>query len=152
VTVATSFEHQDDDNLAGRCQQSNDLVHYDPAPQNQHPFQTMPSLSLFLSVTGVVLMLHSAYSCMHYRSLLQDMDLLQDNNNNKYPIPPMDVYVEVALSFVMILLGELLSMGKLQSVDVFSTSKRQPLMAPPYRSRDFDIYNNRSRVLLQKSS
>ncbi|KAG7341478.1 hypothetical protein IV203_023430 [Nitzschia inconspicua] len=90
---------------------------------------------------------------MHYRSLLQDMDLLQDDNHQLYPIPPMDVYVEVALSFVMILFGELLGMGKLQTVDVFSSqSTRKPLVAPPYRTRDFDIYNNRSKMRLQKSS
>jgi hypothetical protein len=110
----------------------------------------MPSVTVFLSVTGVFLMIHSAYSCMHYRSLLQDMDLLQ--HGKQYPIPPMDVYLEVAVSFVMILLGELLSMGKLQSVDVFSSqSTRKPLVAPLYRTRDFDIYNQRSVVQLKKS-
>jgi hypothetical protein len=109
------------------------------------------SLSVFLSVTGVILMIHSAYNCMHYRSLLQDMDLLQ--YDNQYPIPPLDVYFEVAVSFVMILLGELLDMGKLQSVDVFSSqTTRKSLVAPPYRTRDFDIYNNRSVVLQMKKS
>jgi hypothetical protein len=112
----------------------------------------MPSASFILSTIGGVLMLHSAYSCMHYRSLLQDMDLIQEGSQNQYPIPPMDVYIEVAVAFGLILLGELISVGKLQPVDIFASQERKPLMAPAYRTRDFDIYNNRSRKRLQKSS
>ncbi|KAL3897988.1 MAG: hypothetical protein SGARI_006782, partial [Bacillariaceae sp.] len=101
----------------------------------------MPSNSFIISTIGGVLLLHSAYSCMHYRSLLQDMDLIgeQDDTQNEYPIPPMDVYIEVAVAFGLILLGELISVGKMQPVDIFASKDRKPLMAPPYRTRDFDV-------------
>ena len=97
-------------------------------------------------------MLHSAYSCMHCRALLQDLDLIQEDGQNDYPIPPVDVYIEVSIAFGLILLGELISVGKLQPVDVLASQDRKPLVAPAHRTRDFDIYNNRSRKRLQKLS
>lgn len=107
---------------------------------------------------GGIFMLHAAYSCMHYRSLLQDMDLLPDENNNSglqeqyYAIPPMDVYVEVAAAFALLLLGELITVGKMQPVDIFaSQDQRKPLVAPAHRTRDFDVYHNRSRKRLPKA-
>ena len=109
----------------------------------------MPSVSFLLSTVGGVLMLHAAYSCLHYRSLLQDMDLIEQHH--EYPIPPMDVYIEVAVAFALILVGELTGIGKLQSVDIFAAT-RKPLIAPAHRTRDFDVYNNRSRKRLQKTS
>ncbi len=108
----------------------------------------MPSISFVLKATGALLMLHAAYSCMHYRSILQDLDLLEMNAGT-----PGDVYVEVALSFVLIMVGELISMGPLQSVDVLSSQeKKQPLVAHPHKTRDFDVYSNRSKVLLRRTA
>lgn len=99
---------------------------------------------------GAVIMMHAAYSCMHYRSILQDLDLQDDPT---YTIPPLDVYIEIAVSFGMILLGELIGIGSLQSVDIIaSATKRRPLVAPAYRTRDFDIYFNRSKVVMSKST
>jgi Membrane magnesium transporter len=110
----------------------------------------MSPVSVFLSSAGAVLLLHAAYSCMHYRSILQDLDL---NDDPSYSIPPVDVYVEVAVSFGMIVLGELIGMGSLQPVDIFASSKkRKPLMAPAHRTRDFDLYCNRSKAAIFKSS
>jgi hypothetical protein len=146
------------------------------------------SISLFLKGTGAVLMLHAAYSCMHYRSILQDLDLVttsssgsdgqhQDGTTTETDtseetetmmIPPIDVYFEVVLAFILILLGELIGIGSLQSVELVPSSsssssssssekyddevvvKRKPLAAPAYRTRDFDIYNNRSKALLHR--
>jgi hypothetical protein len=78
------------------------------------------------------------------------MDLIQDQK--EHPIPPLDVYVEIAVSFASILLGELISVGSLQSADIFSSKNRKPLVAPAYRTRDFDIYSNRSKAMSNKSS
>ena len=94
----------------------------------------MPSL---LTVLGVILMAHAAYSTLHFRSILQDLGDVDE------PIPPLDVYLELALSFAMLLVGQLLDMGSLQSVDV-SAKGRKPLVAPRYRTRKFDIYEYRS--------
>ena len=142
----------------------------------------MPSSStglLVLKGTGAILMLHAAYSCMHYRSILLDLDLGQDssstsgeyetttatianNNSNsnhdeeRFMIPPLDVYIEVAMAFVFIFIGELIGIGPLQSVELASsstaTTKHKPLAAPAYKTRDFDIYSNRSKALVHRST
>mmetsp|Transcript_11428 Transcript_11428/g.32901 ORF Transcript_11428/g.32901 Transcript_11428/m.32901 type:complete len:140 (-) Transcript_11428:514-933(-) len=136
----------------------------------------MPSTAVFLKAAGALMIVHAAYSCMHYRSLLQDMDLLSDTaaaatasssstaaeslssaesaaatEASIMMIPPIDVYVELALAFGLLLVGELIGMGPLQSVEL-SGSKRTPLAAPAHRTRDFDIYCNRSRVLMYRAT
>ena len=133
------------------------------------------SISFFLKGTGAILMLHAAYSCMHYRSILQDLDLVTTSSSGsgsdgQHPdetetsssssetmmIPPIDVYIEVVVAFVLILLGELYGIGSLQSVELVVSAenenevKRKSLTAPAYRTRDFDIYNTRSKALLHR--
>jgi len=136
------------------------------------------SISFFLKGTGAVLMLHAAYSCMHYKSILQDLDLVSGSDGQQdgttgeteattsseassetteitmHMIPPIDVYIEVAVAFILILLGELIGIGSLQSVELTTSEenqvKRKPLAAPAYRTRDFDIYSNRSKALLHR--
>ena len=130
------------------------------------------SISFFLKGTGAILMLHAAYSCMHYRSILQDLDLVatsssgsdgqhQDetetssSSSETMMIPPIDVYIEVVIAFLLILLGELYGIGSLQSVELVVSAenevvKRKSLVAPAYRTRDFDMYNNRSKALLHR--
>jgi hypothetical protein len=106
---------------------------------------TMPSVSSLLTALGSVLILHAAYSCLHYRSILQDLDL-----EESFQIPPADVYVEVGLAFVVLLVGELLGVGSLQPVEVTikaNQQKRRPMVAPNFKTRDFDIYANRSKML-----
>jgi hypothetical protein len=98
------------------------------------------------TVLGWVLMTHAAYSCLHYRGILLDYDLQE-----AVSIPPMDVYIEVGAAFVSLLIGELIGSGSLQSVEVLGTQKRRPLVAPAYKTRDFDIYENRAKVLSKKS-
>ena len=93
----------------------------------------MTAASSILTTVGVLLMAHAAYSTLHFRSILQD---LGDVNE---PIPPLDVYVELVLSFVILFVGQLMATGSLQSADVFSPN-RKPLAAPLYRTRKFDIY------------
>ena len=132
------------------------------------------SISFFLKGTGAILMLHAAYSCMHYRSILQDLDLVatsslgsdgqqhQDetetssSSSETMMIPPIDVYIEVVIAFLLILLGELYGIGSLQSVELVVSAenevKRKSLVAPAYRTRDFDIYNNRSKALLHRAT
>ena len=108
----------------------------------------MPSVPSLLSFLGIVAVFHSAYSCLHYRNILNDLDL--DEQNTTLMIPPVDVIVEVLFGFCCLLLGELISMGSLQSVVIggtrnSSSSKHKPLIAPAYRTRDFDLYENRSQ-------
>ena len=134
----------------------------------------MPSTSSLLSLVGIVGIFHAAYSCLHYRNILNDLDLDEQQmisaggggsgEDGGSPtatlmIPPVDVIVEVLFGFCCLLLGELVSMGSLQSVVIGGTSaaaasthKHKPLIAPAYRTRDFDLYENRSQYHTTKKS
>jgi hypothetical protein len=96
-------------------------------------------MASLLSILGGLLMAHAAYSTLHYRSILLDLGDVGE------PIPPLDVYVELGLSFTMLLVGQFMNMGGLQSVDVMAQG-RKPLVAPQYRTRNFDIYEYRTKA------
>ena len=121
----------------------------------------MPSIAILLRGTGALLILHAAYSCLHYRSILADLDLLETE-----AVPPIDVAIELVVAFVVLLAGELIGMGPLQSVEVLLSSNddaaanggsskpptRRNLVAPAHKTRDFDVYTNRSRMLVYRSA
>ncbi|VEU35908.1 unnamed protein product [Pseudo-nitzschia multistriata] len=129
----------------------------------------MPSTAAFLRGAGALLVVHAAYSCMHFRSLLQDLDLLAGAGAAAPPdqkteeasavagaaaaamIPPPDVVFELALALCLLLAGELLGMGPLQPIELSAGGRRRPLVAPAHRTRDFDVYSNRSKMLLRKA-
>eukprot|EP00956_Cyclotella_meneghiniana_P008119 scaffold10804_cov53-Cyclotella_meneghiniana.AAC.1 len=58
--------------------------------------------SLFLTALGTVLILHSTYSCLQYRSLAIAADLPDTSS------PPMDVVIEVLTGFLLCLAGQLM--------------------------------------------
>ena len=130
------------------CPTIQDNAKTSPGKIQQQQLQHMPSLSSLLMGVGSVLLLHAAYSCLHYRGLLQDFDLQESVS-----IPPVDIYIEVGIAFASILIAELTSGGSLQTVDVTGgNKKRRPLVAPAYRTREFDIYANRSKALNTKKA
>lgn len=139
---------------------------------------------------GIILLLHSAYSCMHYRSLLQvidetvsgtSADVLLDakptpatsiigvdgsttttatrsskngvksSGIKNISVPPLDVYIESIIAFLLILIAELIRPGStllpVVSNSSSTNSKPKQLIAPPYITRDFDIYTTRARGL-----
>lgn len=104
------------------------------------------SSSIFLTIGGLLLC-HAAYSCLHYRELLRD---LQDAGYDQAtaPIPPADVWAEIAAGFLIILASELTRSGSsLRPASGYSKGKKMtPLAAPVYRTRDFDIYSTRARA------
>jgi len=109
-------------------------------------------MGYLLSVVGTLLLIHAAYSCLHYRSLLQELEdsLVEDATATAHQIPPVDVYIEVAVGFVVLLTAELIRSGSsLQPVQsgTAAAAKKRPLMAPGFRSRDFDIYSHRCKGL-----
>ena len=128
----------------------------------------MPAIATTFTGMGALLILHAAYSCMHYRSILMDLDLLDAttstgsttsaSNDATMMIPPLDVYIELGVAFGLLLLGSLLAMGPLQSVEVVATTasskheSRKSLAAPAHKTRDFDIYSNRSKILLRRAT
>ena len=107
--------------------------------------------STLILTFGALLLCHAAYSCLHYRELLRD---LEDAGYEGSPglIPPADVWMEVAAGFVIILGAELTRLGSsLRPVStrekILRGKKMTPLAAPAFRSRDFDIYTTRAKVL-----
>ncbi|KAL7534878.1 hypothetical protein ACHAXR_010104 [Thalassiosira sp. AJA248-18] len=92
-------------------------------------------------------MLHSAYSCLHYRSLAMAADLPDTSS------PPVDVVIEVFLGFILSLVGQLLC-GPFHEVRVSNGSllgaiqkSRDGIIAPAYRTRDFDLFTTRAKAL-----
>ena len=96
--------------------------------------------SLLLNLLGASLLLHSAYSCLQYRNLVRELDLAEAT------IPPFDVVVECIGGFVVLLLSQLIEVGALVPVTI-NKEKRRALVAPSYKTRDFDIYSNRAHVI-----
>ena len=109
----------------------------------------MPSVPTLLNILGAILLAHAAYSTLHFRSIVQDLGgdglLLQQS------IPPMDVYIELGMSLFLLLCGQLIEMGPLQSAEVFSQHGRTPLVAPAYRTRNFDLYTHVAAVSNKES-
>ena len=106
------------------------------------------SSSIFLTIGGLLLC-HAAYSCLHYRELLRDLEDA-GYEGSAAALPPMDVWAEIAVAFIIILGSELTRSGSsLRPVSTrgISTGKMTPLAAPAYRSRDFDIYTTRAKAL-----
>mmetsp|Transcript_45079 Transcript_45079/g.109075 ORF Transcript_45079/g.109075 Transcript_45079/m.109075 type:complete len:107 (+) Transcript_45079:106-426(+) len=99
-------------------------------------------MSSILSIVGWIMIMHSAYSCLHFRGILLDYDLQESVS-----IPPTDVYIEVGAGFLLLLISEIMGAGTFQTVDVLGPGKRRPLAAPGYKTRGFDIYENRSKAL-----
>jgi Membrane magnesium transporter len=139
------------------------------------------SSSTFLLTTGTALLFHAAYSCLHYRLLLRDLQdsgvlimtegdpdpassLLHHHQETAATggaafspsLPPLDVWIEVAMAFFMILFSEFCRFGSsLQPISTTTSNdaknqgpkKKKPERAAPlYRTRDFDIYAGRGRA------
>jgi Membrane magnesium transporter len=130
--------------------------------------------SSVLFYLGTILILHSAYSLLHYRELLQE---IQDSTlgttlsssigssagagsssaigvgEGGVPDPPdlpIDVVVEVVAGFLFLLVSELIRpASSLRPIANNSSSAQRGgrVVAPPYVSRDFDVYSTRAKAL-----
>jgi len=101
-----------------------------------------------LTTIGALLILHSTYSCLHYRSLAKAADLPDTTS------PPPDVVVEVIMGFVLCLVGQLMcgpfhqvrgSSGSL--LGSIQKNSRAEIISPAYRTRDFDLFTTRTKAL-----
>jgi hypothetical protein len=111
-------------------------------------YNTIITMGYLLMAFGTLVLIHATFSCLHYRSLLLELD---DAEAESHPLPPMDVWVEIVAGFLILLLAELTRNGSsLQPVSnatPFGAAKKRPLMAPAFRTRDFDIYAGRCKGL-----
>mmetsp|Transcript_30780 Transcript_30780/g.46686 ORF Transcript_30780/g.46686 Transcript_30780/m.46686 type:complete len:103 (+) Transcript_30780:36-344(+) len=95
------------------------------------------SASSFLTFTGVLLILHSAISCLHFRGLVADL------NDVAETIPtPLDVQIEVLLGFILCLVGQISGVGPLRNIKTSAS-----VTAPIYITREFDTYRHRGTAL-----
>ena len=116
----------------------------------------MIEMSQIIMFVGIAMVLHSAYSCLHYRELLRDLEESGFDEaaagDNAYaaaalPLPPLDTIIEVLLGAALILFSELVRAGSsLQPVTSKGGFRRRPIVAPAYRTREFDIYSSRARA------
>jgi hypothetical protein len=130
------------------------------------------SSSTFFLYVGSALILHSAYSLLHYRELLQELQdsavgtsasvsyssssTTSDASSSllllaQPPDLPSDVIIEVVVGFTALLISEMIRPGSALR-PIASTSggtphqQRQPVVAPVYVSRDWDIYSTRAKA------
>ena len=103
-----------------------------------------------VTLIGFIILLHAAYSCLHFKGLLQELDMELDGGLVR--LPPLDVQVECLLALTIVFVGQLLGPGKGTWQPCLTTTsstgiKRRPLAAPAFLSRDFDIYADRSQAV-----
>ena len=110
-----------------------------------------------LTTIGVILILHSTYSCLQYRSLALAADIPDTSS------PPIDVTIEVLLGFIICLVGQLscgqfhqvrrgvasgsMLLGKIEPQNSVSNQLKGEIIAPAYRTRDFDLFTTRMKTL-----
>ena len=101
------------------------------------------SLSSILSLLGFITLLHALYSAHHFKSLFsQAIDL------------PIDIIIEVAIAFILILIGQSLPM-KLKpvriSADVIIKTVNEIYGRPEFitfnNNRSKQIYNRKLKAL-----
>ncbi len=97
----------------------------------------LSKMSFACICSGVLLILHSAYSCLHYRGLVKEF--------TEVAIPPFDVKIEVCLGFLLVLAGQLMSTGPLRTV--MGNCRTRILQ---YKTREFDHYQNRGTAIMRK--
>ena len=102
--------------------------------------------SQLLSITGAVLLIHAAYSCMTYRELVQELQESGAQNVPDPETPPLDVLIEVAVGFLSLLVAEFTREGSMLR-PIRNYQNKFPLAAPVYKTRDFDIYTTRGKGL-----
>ena len=82
------------------------------------------------------MLLHAAYYNLHHHS--NEVEKIKENT-------PTEVIMEVTIGFVCCLIGRIVAAGPFLEINATSSSKLE-LVAPAYRSRDFDIFRNRKAV------
>ena len=103
----------------------------------------MTTVSTILNTVGCLFLLHAAFSCLHYRGLLEEFGIDIQGN----AVPPLDVVIEATIGWSMCLVGQLTSVGPLRTTLTTGVGKRTQLVAPTFITRDFDCYENRDKAI-----
>ena len=90
---------------------------------------------------GILFIIHSAYSFVHYKLLMKSLGNVQEAGNMPY-----DVQLEIMIGFVFTLLGVVGASGKLQPAKVTDVVSNKDFDVYDHRS-DFRIFNHRAAAL-----
>ncbi len=98
---------------------------------------------------GIIILLHSAYSCLHYRSILSasnfdDTELVDANIDPSKP--PKDVVIECMVGFFLCLVGQILAAGEF--LPIVGEGRRE-VKAPLHVGRDFDVFCTRAGIIAE---
>jgi len=101
----------------------------------------MSGVGRLLTVAGTVLLLHAGYSSNQYKTLIVAA-------GDSRSLPPVDVLLECALSFFLILLGQLAPLN-LESILV-TPDKKFSSFEDKLGAPEFIRFNTRGRALHQR--
>jgi hypothetical protein len=103
----------------------------------------MTTIPPLLTTVGCLFLLHAAFSCLHYRGLLEEFGV---DLQGGHAVPPLDVMIEAVIGWTMCLVGQLTMVGPLRPT-ITTGNTRTSLLAPMYMTRDFDVYNHRIKAI-----
>ena len=93
---------------------------------------------------GVLIIVHSAYSFVHYKVLMKSL-----GNTQQATTMPFDVQIEVLAGFFLSLFGVVGASGKLQPAKVTDIVSNKDFDVYDHRS-DFRIFNHRAAALTRR--
>ena len=97
-------------------------------------------LSTILINIGILLLLHRVYYNLHHYS--NKVEKIKENTL-------IEVFMEVIIGFIYCLVSRIIAIGPFLVLDISAaSSSKLKLVAPAYRIRDFDIFNNRRKYFL----
>ena len=95
---------------------------------------------------GLSLLLHAAYSTVHYRGLLKAMPAA---TAAQLPLPPFDVYAEAMAAFLFCAAGSIIGAPALRKVRAVSDSANKTL-DDVLTNPDFMTFNHRGVALRRR--
>ena len=98
-------------------------------------------LFTLLIYIGIIFIIHSAYSFVHYKMLMKSLGNVQEAGNMPY-----DVQLELLAGFISTLFGVVGASGKLQPAKVTDVVSNKDFDVYDHRS-DFRIFNHRAAAL-----
>ena len=101
-------------------------------------------MTKLITYLGIITLLHSAYSCLHYRSILSTSNLDETDLNLDPSKPPQDVVIECMLGFALCLMGQILGAGEF--LPIIGEGRRE-VKAPALVGRDFDLFSTRAGII-----
>jgi hypothetical protein len=101
-------------------------------------------MTRLITSLGIITLLHSAYSCLHYRSILTSSSIDETDFNLDPSKPPHDVVIECMIGFALCLVGQILGAGEF--LPIVGEGRRE-VKAAAHVGRDFDVFCTRAGII-----